>query len=72
MMERQPVTSTHVRSVGYEQASMTLEVEFVDGAVYEYFGVPPEVHVGLMAATSHGEYFDVHVKKAGYRYARVR
>jgi KTSC domain len=70
-MDRQPVTSSVFASVGYDEASATLEVEFVEGGVYQYFGVPSHVHVGLMAAASHGSYFDIHVKKAGYQHARI-
>ncbi len=71
VMERQPVTSSMLASVGYDEASAALEVEFVEGGVYQYFGVPSHVHAGLMAANSHGTYFDTHVKKAGYQYAKV-
>lgn len=70
-MQRQPVTSSNLASVGYEDASATLEVEFVDGGIYQYFSVPSQVHAGLMAAGSHGTYFDTHVKKAGYQYVRI-
>jgi hypothetical protein len=70
-MERRSVTSSQIASVGYDEASATLEIEFVHGGVYQYSGVPREVHAGLMAAGSHGMYFDIHVKKAGYRYTRV-
>jgi hypothetical protein len=48
-----------------------LEVVIVGGGVYQYFEVPAEVYAGLMAASSHGTYFDAHVKHAGYRYAKV-
>ncbi len=70
-MERQPVTSSNLASIGYDGASTTLEVEFVQGGIYEYSGVPSEVHAGLMAAGSHGKYFHLHVKKAGYPYVKV-
>jgi hypothetical protein len=70
-MERQPVTSRMLASMGYDEASATLEVEFMEGGVYQYFGVPSQVHAGLMAADSHGAYFDAHVKKAGYEYAKI-
>lgn len=70
-MQREPVTSTSVASIGYDPDSSTLEIEFTDGGVYQYFGVPAEIHAGLMAASSHGQYLDVNVKKAGYQYARV-
>lgn len=70
-MERQPVTSTNLASVGYDAATSTLEVEFRHGGVYQYSGVPSEVHAGLMAADSHGKYLDAHVKKAGYPYKKI-
>jgi hypothetical protein len=70
-MERERVVSTNIASIGYDAGSSTLEVEFHDGGVYQYSGVPSEVHAGLTAADSHGKFLDVHVKKAGYLYKRV-
>jgi hypothetical protein len=70
-MERRPVRSSMLASVGYDKATATLEVAFVEGGIYQYFGVPSDVHAGLMSASSHGMYFDAHVKQAGYRYAKV-
>ena len=71
-MDRVRVSSSNLASVGYDPATATLEVAFLDGSVYQYFNVPAYVHAGLMSAASHGSYFDAHVKKAGYRYRRVR
>jgi KTSC domain len=70
-MKRQPVRSSMLASVGYDQATAILEVAFVEGGIYQYFDVPSDVYVGLMAASSHGTYFDAYVKQAGYRYAKV-
>lgn len=70
-MERQRVVSSDIASIGYDTGSSTLEVEFHDGGVYEYSGVPSEVHAGLMAADSHGKFLNLHVKKAGYPYRKV-
>jgi hypothetical protein len=56
-MERQPVSSTSIRSVGYDLSQQTLEIEFQSGEVYDYFDVPREVYVELMHADSHGQYF---------------
>lgn len=70
-MERQPVSSSSMASIGYEEASCTLEVEFLSGCIYQYFGVPADVHAGLMAASSHGSYFNTNVKQAGYSYSQV-
>lgn len=74
-MNRTPVSSSHLASIGYEPASQTLEVEFRGGAIYQYFAVPADVYDGLVAASdaggSVGKYFDLHVKKAGYRYTPI-
>jgi KTSC domain len=70
-MQRTPVTSSTISSVGYDPGSRTLEVAFHSGAVYQYSGVPASVYQGLMTAASHGQYMDAHVKKAGYAYRRV-
>ena len=67
-MDRQPVDSSLIRSVGYDLPSSVLEVEFVSGHVYEYFDVPLSVYSELMAAESLGAYFNDHVKDMyGYR-----
>lgn len=68
-MERDYVDSSNLAEVGYENG--ILEVVFKDGSVYQYNGVPQQVHEGLMAASSHGKYLDQFVKKAGYHYQRI-
>lgn len=70
-MKRVPVTSSNVASVGYDEATKTLEVEFKKGGIYQYFDVPASVHAGLLAAPSIGSYLDADIKKAGYRYKLV-
>lgn len=69
-MNRAPVTSSTIASVGYDQASSTLEVEFINGRVYQYFDVPSVVHNALVSADSVGTYFNQEIKGV-YRYARV-
>ncbi len=70
-MERQPVTSSDIKSIDYDASTSTLEVEFHSGGVYQYGGVPESVYVGLMQASSHGLYFHQHIRDR-YPYSRVR
>ena len=70
-MERTPVQSSSVSSVGYDRDSSTLEIEFLNGSVYQYFGVPESIFNGLMNAPSKGTFLDQFVKKAGYSYTRI-
>lgn len=62
-MERRPLSrkSTNIKSVGYDEATLTLEIEFVGGGVYQYFGVPIGVYLGLTSAESAGRYFKVNI-----------
>jgi len=70
-MLRTPVTSSNLRSVGYDPQTQKLEIEFISGGVYEYFTVPVNVYQGLMSAASHGRYFDQNIKNI-YQYRRIR
>lgn len=69
-MKRVPVTSSNVASIGYDSSTQTLEVEFNDGAIYQYFDVPEAVHDKLMLAASKGEFLHQHIKLV-YRYAKT-
>ena len=60
-MRREPVTSSVLRSVGYDAATAELEIEFASGDVYRYYAVPPRVHRELLAAESPGGYFNTHI-----------
>lgn len=62
-MERQYVTSSNFRSVGYDLNSKTLEIEFNDGAIYQYYNVPQYEYDGLMSAASKGKYASQNIYK---------
>jgi len=49
----------------------TLGVKTTKGAEYHYYGVPRDVFEGMRAASSVGSYYNEHVKKPGYSYAKV-
>ena len=57
-MERKRVNSSKLRSVGYDEATKTLEVEMSNGQIYQYVGVYPEVHRRFMAAPNPTSFFD--------------
>lgn len=61
-MERVPVSSSNLCSVGYAPDSQTLEIEFNNGGVYQYAGVPEGEYEGLMNAGSKGQYFHANIK----------
>ncbi|MET9316655.1 KTSC domain-containing protein [Kribbella sp. NPDC003505] len=59
-MRRRPVNSSSVRSVGWSDG--TLELEYVNGYVYQYLDVPQPEYAALMAAPSIGSYVNKHIK----------
>ncbi len=69
-MDRQPVASTNIASVGYDGPSETLEVEFSNGTVYQYYNVGADLYEQLMQSTSKGQFLNTYIKNA-YPYSRV-
>lgn len=71
-MERSPVSSSNLASVGYDESSKTLEIQFHSGGIYQYYAVPFNVYNALINASSKGTYFDQFIKKGGYRFRKIR
>lgn len=69
-MDRIPVDSSNISSIGFDEDTSTLEIEFHSGAVYQYFDVPLNIYEGLMNAGSKGQYFAQHIK-GYYRFVKV-
>ncbi len=56
-MNRVPVKSSNILSIGYDADNQMLEVEFNTKRIYRYSSVPPRVYAALMQSQSHGKYF---------------
>lgn len=69
-MERVSVSSSNLVSVGYDVDTMTLEVEFNGGGIYQYYDVPEYVYQELMSAASIGSYLH-HNVKSSFSYAKI-
>ncbi|MDP2320073.1 MAG: KTSC domain-containing protein [Acidobacteriota bacterium] len=69
-MRRDPVTSTNIAEIGYDEPSRTLEVLYLNGGLYQYFDVAPQVYEELKRSSSKGQYLNAQIK-GRYRYARI-
>lgn len=69
-MDRYTVASSNVKSVGYDSQSQTLEVEFVSGTIYQYYGVPENIYEHMMKEESKGRFMNIYIKNQ-YPYSRV-
>lgn len=69
MPEGRTVQSHHIERIQYEPNTQTLRIEFTNGAVYDYAGVPLTVWNGLDQAGSTGTYFWANIRN---RYPTTR
>jgi len=69
-MDRIPVSSSNICSVGYDVSSALLEVEFTTGDIYQYFNVPEYLHRSFLNAASLGQFFNDNIRYS-YRYQKV-
>jgi hypothetical protein len=67
---REPVPSSTVASIGYDQQTETLEIEFQNGTVYQYYNVPSTIWEQLQMAPSKGQFVNAYLRNA-YPYSRV-
>jgi hypothetical protein len=63
-MFREPVSSSVIAAIGYDEESETLELEFLSGAVYRYRGVGPDLYETFRAARSKGTFFNERIRDA--------
>ena len=55
-MKRKKVESSTIKSIGYDEKTQTLEVEFRPSSIYQYFEVEKQTFENLMKAESVGSY----------------
>jgi len=68
-VERQPVASCNLKTVGYDNNLKNLEIEFHSGMIYQYQNVPTHIYENLLSAPSTGTFFTDKIKN---RYRSVR
>lgn len=62
-MERTPVSSSMIRSFGYDADTTSLEIEFIKGgSVWLYSEFPPEQYEAMQGAESVGKFFLSQIK----------
>jgi hypothetical protein len=70
-VDRHPVNSSMITSIGYDPSTGTLEIEFKgDGAVWQYFDVPESTWSEFEGSESHGKYWHANIKNR-FREARI-
>ena len=62
MMNAVAVESSSLAKVAYDAQQAILQVEFCDGSVYQYAGVPLQTYQDLLRADSKGAYFNHYIR----------
>lgn len=61
-MKMVPVKSSNVESVGHDANAQMLDIKFIGGDTYRYYGVPNIVHHNLMTSDSIGKFIAANLK----------
>lgn len=61
-MERDYVESIMIRSYGFDSSTSTLEVEFNNGAIWQYFDVAESLFYEMKSSGSCGKFFNANIK----------
>ena len=69
-VERKPVVSSSLSSVGYNHGNGDLHIEFKSGKVVIYSAVPRHIHRNLMASPSLGRFHAQYIAKT-YSFTNV-
>jgi len=69
-MVRKRVRSSNVSAIGYDPEQAVLEVQFLDGSVYQYYDVEEEVHQEFMTAPSKGRFLWQFIRDV-YEYEQI-
>ena len=68
--EYRDFSSSNISQMRYDSETLTMEIAFSSGGVYQYYDVPDHVWAGMKAAPSKGTYLHQAVK-GHFRYSRV-
>lgn len=69
-VEMQPVVSTNVAAIGYDERAEEVHVEFITTGLYVYSGVPLPIWQEFEVAGSKGEFVNK-ILKPGYPVAKM-
>jgi len=60
--ERKYLASSHIESVQYDKEDSTLQITFVSGDEYTYYGISESLYNDLISADSHGKFYHQNIK----------
>ena len=61
-IKRKDVSSSNIKSVGYDEEKKELVIEFTKGGIYTYSDVPKDCYEEFLGAGSLGQFFHMKIK----------
>lgn len=71
-MQRRPIRSTSLKATGYEASTLRLEIEYRNGSLVRYTGVPEPMYQALLAVSGKAMFVEQVVERGGYEREQVR
>ncbi|WP_139923227.1 KTSC domain-containing protein [Hymenobacter sp. DG01] len=71
-MQRRPIRSSSLKAVGYNAATLTLEIEYRHGGLVRYTGVPAATYEALLQVPGKAMFVEQVVERGGYGREQVR
>lgn len=68
--EMRKVDSSNIDEIGYKEDQQELYIRFLNSGLYVYKNIPEIEYTSLMEASSHGKYFNAHIKNS-YPYEKI-
>lgn len=69
-MDRKDVSSSMIKSIGYDSSTSTLEIEYNSGPIWQYYDFTESDWHAFEGAESHGKFYHGFIK-GQYREAQV-
>lgn len=64
------IESSNLKSAKYDTSTKLLEVEFKNGAAYEYEEIPHQIFTRLRMSESQGKFFNTEISKK-FKYRKI-
>jgi hypothetical protein len=62
LIPTQPVNSSNIKAIGYDEGTRTLQIDFYNGSKYHYSPITLDGFTALKEAESLGKYFAEHIR----------
>ncbi|MCG8708955.1 KTSC domain-containing protein [Brenneria sp. 4F2] len=70
-MQRKRVSSSELFSVGYDAENSVLEIELLNGSIYQYRGVARMIYEELMSSSTKSRYYSRYIKSS-FSYEKIQ